>query len=271
MEKLRNIKIAFIDIDGTLSNSERKISDETKEAIKNATNKGLIVVLCSGRNNGYVYNASKNCNASQYIISCNGAEIFDYKNNLYINNEKISFNDLEIIWDYCINNNLGCILNCNDKRFCNINHYIEQDDKSIISSIDSLNDDVYQMVTFGYEYERMNNLEKLIKIGNLQITNPSSSYLKKDCSSHHFFFDINTKGVNKGNAIKKLLNYLNLTKENAIGFGDNVNDFDLFSEVGFKIAMGNANERLKKIADYTTLSNDEHGVAYFLNNFIDYN
>lgn len=271
MEKLKNIKIAFIDIDGTLSNSERKISNETKEAIKNATNKGLIVVLCSGRNNGYVYNASKNCNASQYIISCNGAEIFDYENNLYIKNEQIYFNDLEIIWEYCIDNNLGCILNCKDKRFCNSNHYIEQEDKSIIDSVDNSIDDIYQMVTFGYEYEKMKNLEELINRGNLQITNPSLSYLEKDCSSHHFFFDINTKGVSKGKAIKELLNYLNLSKENAIGFGDHVNDFDLFNEVGFKVAMGNANERLKEIADYITLSNDDHGVAYFLNNFINYN
>lgn len=271
MEKLKNIKIAFIDIDGTLNNSKREISDVTKEAIKNATNKGLIVVLCSGRNNRFVYNASKDCNASQYIIACNGAEIFDYKNDVYIKEKKINFNDLDPIWHYCNDNNLGCLLNCKDKRYCNKNHYIEQDDKQMINDINNLNSNIYQMITFGYEYEKMKELEQLIKESNLKITNPSLSYLNKDCTSHHYFFDINTKETNKGNAIKYLLNYLNLTKENAIGFGDHVNDFDLFNEVGFRIAMGNANDKLKEIANYITLSNDEHGVAYFLNNFIDYN
>ena len=68
----------------------------------------------------------------------------------------------------------------------------------------------------------------------------------------------------------KLLDYLNIEKKQSIGFGDHINDYDLFNEVGFKIAMGNANDDLKEIADFVTLSNDENGVAYFLNNFIEY-
>jgi len=106
MEKLKNINIAFVDIDGTLSNSERKITKETSEAIKSAKEKGLIVVLSSGRNNGYVCNASKNANASNYIISCNGAEIFDYENNISIKANKISKEKINIIWKFCQDNNI---------------------------------------------------------------------------------------------------------------------------------------------------------------------
>jgi len=270
MKKLKNIKIAFVDIDGTLSNSKRKIAKETSEAIKNATDQGLLVVLCSGRNNEYVQNASQSANASSYIIACNGAEIYDYKNDVYIKKNIIDMDDINTIWDFCQRNNLGCILNSKHNRLCNKNHFIEEEDKILIDNVKDIKKDVFQIVVFGYEYKKMQELEKLIDSTVLKISNYSLSYLEKNCSSHHFFFDITNHDTSKGIAIKELLNYLNLTKENAIGFGDHINDFDLFDAVGFKIAMGNSNPKLKEKADFVTLSNDEHGVAYFLNNFIDY-
>lgn len=270
MEKLKNIKIAFIDIDGTLSNSKKEISNITSMAIKRATEKGLLVVLCSGRNNLYVYNASKSANASKYIISCNGAEIFDYKNNLHIKSSKIKRNDTSIIWDYCNSNNIGCLLNAKNNRYCNKNHFIEENDKILINDLKDVSDDIFQLVAVGYDYKTMHELEKLINSTNLRIANPSQSYLQKDCANHHLFFDITNNDVSKGSAIEELLNYLKVSRENAIGFGDHINDFDLFDAVGFKIAMGNANPKLKEKADFITLSNDEHGVAYFLDNFIDY-
>lgn len=270
MEKLKNIKIAFIDIDGTLSNSKKEIENKTSIAIKNATDKGLLVVLCSGRNNRYVCNASKKVNASNYIISCNGGEIFNYKENKYIDSKSLNKVDVETIWNYCNNNNIGCILNCKNIRYCNNNYFVKEEDKILINDINEINEDIFQMVTFGYDYDKMNELEKLINITNSKISNPSLSYIEKDCSKHYYFFDITNNNVSKGEGITTLLNYLNLTKENAIGFGDHINDYDLFNSVGFKIAMGNANIKLKEKADFVTLTNDEYGVAHFLENYIDY-
>ena len=270
MEKLKNVKIIFTDIDGTLSNSNREITKETASAIKTATDNGILVVLCSGRSNTYVSDFSKKCNASNYIISCNGAEVFDYKNNKYINHSNIDINKINTIWNFCLDNNLGCILNCGNIRYSNSNNAIEEKDKKITNDISTLNDPVFQIVTYGYDYDKMNKLEKLINNQKLHIINISHRYLNKDCSNHHFFFDTINNNINKGTAIKELLNFLNIDKENAIGFGDHINDYDLFNEVGFKVAMANANPKLKEKADYITLSNDENGVAYFLNNFIEY-
>jgi len=271
MEKLKNIQIIFTDIDGTLSNSSCEITKETATAIKKATENGILVILCSGRNNIYVSDFSKKCNASNYIISCNGAEIFDYKNNKHIDCSNIDTNKINTIWNFCKNNDLGCILNCESVRYSNNNNAIEEKDKIITSDISNLKVPVFQIVTYGYNYNKMNALEKLINNEKLHIINISHSYLNKDCSNHHFFFDTINNNINKGTAIKSLLEYLNIDKENAIGFGDHVNDYDMFNEVGFKVAMANANPKLKEKADYITLSNDENGVAYFLNNFIEYN
>ena len=69
---------------------------------------------------------------------------------------------------------------------------------------------------------------------------------------------------NKGIAVKKMLEILNIKKEEAIAIGDDNNDLSMFEQVGYKVAMGNAINIVKEKADEITLSNDEDGVAVFL-------
>lgn len=272
MNKLKNVKIVFVDIDGTLSNSKKQISEETKNAIKKATRKGLIVVLCSGRCNEYVCKYSKLANASKFVISCNGAQIFDYKNNTSIYQKKLDFFEIKKIWDYCNENSICCILNSNNKRYCNSFEFYGQEDKIYLNNISNIkNQNIYQIVSGSNTFDSIYNLEKYINTNtNSKIVNASNCYINKNINENHYFLDITNKNVSKGNAIKELLSFLNLKKEDAIGFGDHINDFDLFKEVGFKIAMSNAMQQLKDKADYITISNDDNGVAYFLNNYIDY-
>lgn len=273
MDKLKNIKIAFIDIDGTLSNSQKQISRETKATIKNVTKNGLITVLCSGRGNDYVYNYSKLASASQFIISCNGALIYDYKEDEIIYQSKMNLKQIKLVWEYCQKNSLLCILNGKSKRYCNSITYIKEDDKIIIQNIDELKDvDIYQIVVGHDNFEPINNLELFVnKNTNFKVVNASNCYINKIKNGNHYFLDITNNEVSKGLAINELLNFLNLKKQNAIGFGDHINDFELFDAVGFKVAMSNAMKKLKDKADFITLSNDDNGVAYFFNNFINYN
>ena len=101
MKKLKNIKIAFIDIDGTLSNSKKEVTKETIESIKYATKHGMYVVLCSGRTNSYVCEISKKIHASSFVISCNGAETYNYETNQNVFDNKIAIDDINTIWKYC--------------------------------------------------------------------------------------------------------------------------------------------------------------------------
>lgn len=273
MEKLKNIKIAFIDIDGTLTDNKKCISKETIIAIKNAIDKGLHIILCSGRDNRYVYNFSNIINGSDYFISCNGAEIFDYKNNTWLYSSKINYDNIKKIWDYCNENNISCILNGYKQRYYNQPFLINKENKILLDDIDKIkNIDIFQIVAIYNNFDKIKELDSFIeKDNNLKINNASKTYINKIKDDNYYFLDITNKEVNKGNAISELLNHLELKKDNAIGFGDHINDYDLFKEVGFKIAMKNADDKLKQHADYITLSNDENGVAHFLNNFIDYN
>ena len=80
-------KIIFIDIDGTLRNDKKEITERTKKAICEAKKKGIYVVICSGRPGKYVEEVSKEALASRYVIGCNGGEIYDYKEKktIYVN------------------------------------------------------------------------------------------------------------------------------------------------------------------------------------------
>ena len=71
------IKIIFIDIDGTIRSDKKRISLKTRYIIKKLTKKGIIIVICSGRNRNFTKNISLKCHASNYIISSNGADIYN--------------------------------------------------------------------------------------------------------------------------------------------------------------------------------------------------
>ena len=78
MQKLDNVKVIFIDIDGTLTNRKKEVTTYTSEIIKKVVEKGIKVIICSGRGNQYVEDKSRIANASSHIISSNGAQIYNY-------------------------------------------------------------------------------------------------------------------------------------------------------------------------------------------------
>ena len=82
------------------------------------------------------------------------------------------------------------------------------------------------------------------------------------------FINITRAGVSKGKALNALLNHLNIAPEQVLAIGDGTNDISLLSTAGFSVAMQNAPEQLKELADYITSDVDSSGVAQALDKFI---
>lgn len=268
---MENIKVAFIDIDGTLTNSKKVITKHTIDVLEKATNKGIDIVLCSGRTNSYVYEFAKQIPNTKYIISSNGAEIFDYINNCDLYGNLLSFECIEKIWNYACENSIGCVLNTNTVRYGNkYSKNIANSNNLIIDDINSLNNfNIYQIVVDSKNYLKMERIKEFLeKETSAKIINCSSSFLKQDINANNYFFDIVTQNTNKGNAIQAFLMLKHLSKENAICFGDGVNDHDMFKKCGVKVAMSNALDELKETADFITASNDNDGVAKFFTDYI---
>lgn len=80
--------------------------------------------------------------------------------------------------------------------------------------------------------------------------------------------EINAAGVNKGKAMIELGKVLGIPKEEIMAFGDGDNDLKMLKEVGVGVAMENAIPSVKEAADYITLTNDEEGVARFIEKYV---
>ncbi len=245
-----NIKIAFFDIDGTLTNSNKIITDKTKESLKYLHNKGVKLVLASGRFDDFALEYNKDLNVFDYLICNNGAEIIDINNN-----KLIYFDNLTTKLDLIINNinTKNIIFNGLHKEYTLEDNYKENN--------------IYQVVAITKTKEEVNNIIEFTKKNDLKVTYISSAYYK-DIDTGRYTTNINLENTSKGHAIKILLSILNISKDDSICFGDNDNDISMFNECGIKVAMDNGMKELKDMADYITLNNNEDGVAHFINEYI---
>ena len=266
MDSLK-IKIVFFDIDGTLTNSNKVMSENTINTLNKLIEKNIFIVLCSGRANSYIKQYLKQINKSKYSISNNGALIYDNELNKIIISHTLYSKDLEYLWNYSNETKSSFIINTVNNKYSN--KFVKNKvDKIIIDKLSDVKEDKLQLVISNDDINIMNELEMYINNKtNLKVINKSFDYLN-EIKDGYYFFDVVNKNVNKGNAINDLLKVLNINKKNSLCFGDSVNDIDMFKSVGIKVAMGNAIEDLKNIADYVTDTNDEDGISKFFDKYL---
>lgn len=86
--------------------------------------------------------------------------------------------------------------------------------------------------------------------------------------SETYYYEIMPKDVSKGHALLEIAEYLGIDQENIIAFGDQDNDMSMIQMAGVGVAMGNAIDSLKAAADYVTLTNNEDGIAVYLEKYL---
>ena len=261
------IKAIFIDIDGTLRDSNRNLSSRTINAIKRITDKGILVILCSGRPRKYTEQISRECFASKYIITSSGGMIYDYEENkvLYVN--EMNKDALIKLYEIANPEDVRFIMNVGEGRVVNKVKHADQEiqlDEDIKDFV--YNNPVVQCTIADSDFDKIKNLiPKINKVKNVEIKNRHKSLLDdKFKDDKTVFCDIANINSNKGNAVKKLLEILNISKEDTIAIGDDNNDLSMFEQVGYRVAVDNAIDIVKEKADEITLSNDEDGVAIYL-------
>ena len=127
---------------------------------------------------------------------------------------------------------------------------------------------ITQCVFSSLNLENIRNIKDEINdIKDIEIVNSSKCLVNNNFPEEKpFFLDITWKGTSKGNAIKKLCKFLKIELKDSVAIGDSYNDITMFEVVGHSVAVGNAPEDIKKIVDEVTDSNNEDGVAKFLEN-----
>ena len=264
------IQAVFIDIDGTLINSQKNISENTKNVIKRCIEKNIKIILASGRSRNDTLKYQSEIKSSPYIISSNGADSYDIEEKKEICSEPIPKKVANKLLLYAQKHNCKINLNYDDKVVMNISFYPDEKDKErtneeLMEII--LKEKIVQCVILSRELEKIKEFKTYLQkeIPEVKIENQSKRLSNPESKpSSSYYCDITSSRVSKGNAVEQVCEYLNVKKENIVVIGDGENDITMFEKTSNSVAMGNATEKVKRRANYITDTNDEEGVANFL-------
>ncbi|MTI69196.1 MAG: HAD family phosphatase [Firmicutes bacterium] len=263
-------KLVVCDMDGTLLNSEGVISNRNIKTLKNLIKNDIQVAIATGRIHPSASTFGKQIGIKTPLITCNGAVIKDLDEKEYFKN-KVTFRDCLEIFNECKKHDI--LLQFYTEDICYIEKSTSERNKFIewCKNLEGEKNVTYKEIDNAYEWLKENKDTNIFKI----LMNTEDDKLRKnlknkfkkinsiEClSSWSTNIEIMNKGVSKGQAVKRLAKMLNIKQDEIICFGDNENDLSMIEYAGLGIAMGNANEGVKELADYITISNDEDGISH---------
>ena len=257
---MKDVKIVFTDLDSTLTTEERKIDIKNKKIFELLKDIGVPVVINTGRALSYTIPLCKQFSTSNYVITSNGAEIYNFLIDKMIYRNVIKKDNLKLIDELIKKYDLFFMANGIEKRYSN---KTENTLGTIFSNyLYDINDEIAQVVLESYNIETMAKVRKEIEASNkIKIINKT----KHVSEGKLLYYDIVNSDVSKGNAVKVLCDYLKIDCKKAMAIGDSTNDLSMLEAVGYRVAVSNASDDIKKIANIETLSNKQNGVAMILN------
>lgn len=256
IKDMKNIKVIFIDIDGTLADEDSLISTENKEALKNLEKKGIIPILCSGRTRNTVLLRSKEIGISSVLICSNGAEIFDKRSQEIIYEKHIKKFIIRFVFNFCQRRNVGLMLRTTTEAY--VNEYWESNNYRQIAEMEEVLDK--KIVRLKFKVKQIKIIKPLLIFLRVCRIIVTTNVLEEG----NVIIGVSKSNINKGEAIKQYLRREKIRKINTCAIGNDTNDISMFKAVKYKVAMENAIEELKRKADYITLSNNNNGVSFFI-------
>lgn len=264
-------RLIALDMDGTLLNSDKIITEKTEKALINAQKSGVKVAIASGRMPLGVEKFAKQLQLEKYGGYCvcfNGGLIMN-SNGDVIHKHYIDKKYLKIACDEVKDTDITVVVHRKDGLFGNknINPFTEKAPKTVnapLTQVENLPDyidwDIHKILFVG-ELEKLKALKE-------KLVHKYSDELEIVFSSP-WFLEAMPKGVDKGNALKVICEKADIDISETIACGDNFNDQPMLKVAGLSIVMANGEEELKKSADYVTISDcNNDGVAEVIDKFI---
>ena len=267
-------RIMAFDLDGTLTNSEKKITEKTKAALLRANKMGVLTILASGRPLEGILPLVKELEMDKnggYILAFNGGRILDAKTMEVISEQMIPAEILPGLF--------GKVESYREKFGTAMLTYgkgkVLAEDKNAKYVIVEAKINGMEIEEADLKNEVDFPVPKCILTGEGEILEPIERELKAEYDgvlsitrSESYFLEMMTVGVDKADSLDRLLKILGLTKEELIAFGDGYNDISMIKYAGLGVCMANGKDETKAAADYITLSNDEEGIPAALEKFL---
>ncbi|OOR22977.1 Cof-type HAD-IIB family hydrolase [Bacillus wiedmannii] len=282
------MKLIALDMDGTLLSSNLEISKENLQAIQTAKEAGHIVMICSGRAKEDALKLLEEYKLSLPVGASNGAIVYvDGKviNSRCLQNDKV-YKLAKLLesegFPYKLYTNKGVYSpytwqdqvmqafkenkHALDVTLEELERITEKQKKSnLITDFQKIEDVVnnpeleiskFFILTFNAVH-RAQLLSMLQEDTDISVTASAPTNV-----------EIMDKHGHKGNGLQEMAAYFNIPIEDTIAIGDNFNDVPMLQVAGLSVAMGNAEEDVKKLCDVVTLTNNEHGVAHAIEKFV---
>ncbi|MFZ5969105.1 MAG: Cof-type HAD-IIB family hydrolase [Bacillota bacterium] len=281
------MKLIAVDMDGTLLNHWKEISEENIQAIKKAQSMGIEIVIATGR---AYFDAKKICEKAGlnlHIISDNGALIHT-KNGEQISSITMEKKDVKRIiteleeqnFYYEVFANRGIYTTysrkkaleeaaktCHDDLLAEkfqyaVNIQFGQTGIRFMESNEAIlgeEEKIYSVFALSFDEKRLKDgIKHFGQMDHLSMISSADNN-----------FELANKLTSKGNALEKLARVLNISLDYTAAVGDSYNDISMLEKANLGVAMGNAHDDIKALCDTVTRTNDENGVAYIINQIID--
>lgn len=266
-----------MDIDGTLLNSQKQISDLTREALISAQNKGILLILASGRPTAAMTHYAEILEMNQHhglLVSYNGSRVVDCQTGETLFNQPIRVQDGKAVLEHL--KKFDVIVMIENKDYMMVNDVFHN---QIVYQGKEINIIEYEARGGQYKLCEKDDLSefldyevnKILIAGDPDYLNENYKEIMKpfdrqlNCMfTAPFYFEFTADGIDKAKALDAVLGPLGVDGDDVIAFGDGHNDMTMLQYCGTGIAMGNAVDDLKAIADEIGLSNDEDGIAHSL-------
>ena len=283
-------KLVTVDLDGTLLNSYGEVTENTKEKIKKTQEKGVEIMIASGRPIDSIKTIAEEINSKKYFIAGNGAIIYDIQKEKIIYEKYIPRQKIIEIAKICEENNISYNIYTEkniitqDLKY-NVLYYYKENLKKDANKITSIikvdsileyvkNEPNIKCLKITVCDENQTIFKSIVRrlraIENIDVMDVSHMSRKvfkqgtEDIEIGYFYTEISSTQVNKWQAIKYLLPILQIKPEEVIGIGDNINDKEIIENAGLGVCMGQSTPVIKEISDEITDSNTKEGVANVL-------
>ena len=261
------IKLIAADMDGTLLDSNKKLSPYLFDLVKILKEKDVKFAIASGRQYFNLLENFEDIKQDLIYISDNGSIVYDNEESIYvneINKEEIkkALNDVRRrkgIYPILCGVESAYVENDNEVFLENARMYYAK--LEIVEDLmDALEKDKICKLAVFDEIDAENNAFKLLEKYNEKFM---------VCISGHNWVDLMNIGVNKGQAIKIIQEKYNISYEETMAFGDYLNDYEMMQSCKYSYAMENAHPKLKEICNYRAKSNDDDGVVHAIKEYFE--